>query len=107
MRDERGVTSMSFGRISVQKSSTSFDLEKNRWPPMSKWKPLCFTVFEIPPTYLGSASRMETSAFFFVRRYAAVNPAGPVPMIATETLFSADMRKGSRLIRTKCHLQEF
>ena len=27
----------SSGRISFQRSTTSFDFEKKRWPPMSKW----------------------------------------------------------------------
>ena len=34
------TASMSCGRISDQKSSTSRDFEKKRWPPMSKRKPL-------------------------------------------------------------------
>jgi hypothetical protein len=50
MREERGRFSMSSGRISVQKSLTSFDFEKKRWPPMSKWKPLYVAVREMPPT---------------------------------------------------------
>ena len=40
----------SSGRISFQRSTTSLDLEKKRWPPMSKWKPLYCTVRLIPPT---------------------------------------------------------
>src|SRR5436305_14559448 len=83
MRLDRGRSSMSSGRISVQKSSTSLDFETKRWPPMSKWKPLYLAVREMPPTYSGSASRTVTGTFFFERRYAAVSPAGPAPMIAT------------------------
>ncbi len=56
MRELRGRWSMSSGNSSVQRSSTCFDLEKKRCPPMSKWKPLYFAVREIPPTYSGSAS---------------------------------------------------
>src|SRR5437879_739044 len=40
----------------------------------------------MPPTYCGSASRTVTGTFFLDNRYAAVKPAGPAPMIATEVL---------------------
>src|SRR4051812_1185709 len=57
---DRPRSSISFGRISVQKSSTSFDFEKKRCPPMSKRKSLYLTVREMPPTYSESASRTVT-----------------------------------------------
>src|SRR5262245_25552216 len=37
----------------------------------------------MPPTYSGSASKTVTGTRFLLRRYAAVRPAGPAPMMAT------------------------
>ena len=47
---------------------------------------LVFGVRAMPPTYSGSASRMDTGTRSLLRRYPAVNPAGPAPMIATFVL---------------------
>src|SRR5262245_21683607 len=86
---------MSLGRISVQRSSTSLDLEKKRWPPMSKEKPLYLTVREIPPTYVGSASSTVTGTCFLASKKAAVKPAGPAPMMPTEVAVTDGFSHGS------------
>src|ERR1700722_9166313 len=39
----------------------------------------------MPPTYSGSASRMVTGTFSLLSRYPAVRPAGPAPIMATDS----------------------
>lgn len=89
MREDLGRWRRSFPSISVQKSSTCWDLEKKRCPPISNRKSLYRAVFEIPPTYLESASKTQTERPFLARRYAAVSPAGPAPITTVSTFFSA------------------
>jgi hypothetical protein len=50
MRDRRGRSMKSFGKISCHRSTTSLALEKKRCPPMSNMKPLYSTVRLMPPT---------------------------------------------------------
>ena len=71
-------------RISNQRSSTGVTLVKNRWPPMSKRHPSRSTVRLIPPT-TESASRTVAVAPALESMYAAVRPAGPAPMITTDS----------------------
>ena len=40
MRDSRGRSEKSSGRIAFQSATASRDFEKNRWPPISNGKPL-------------------------------------------------------------------
>src|SRR4051794_16854964 len=85
MRDSRGRRRNSSRITSCQRSLTSLDFVKKRWPPRSKRYPSRTSVLAMPPTW-DSASKTMTGRPRLASRYPAVSPAGPPPSTATGRL---------------------
>src|SRR5947209_15914493 len=69
------------GISSVHQSITRSDFEKKRWPPISIRLPLWRIVQEIPPMRSPASSTIGRIEDRRQSSNAAVNPAGPAPMI--------------------------
>src|SRR3954468_19599488 len=96
MRDIRGRRRNSSFITSCQRSSTSLDLVKKRWPPRSKRKPSRTSVFAMPPTW-SSASNLvlhdppalsprhehDDGTPLLRQQVSGGEPAGPPPRTAT------------------------
>ena len=92
------------GISSIQRSLTSFALEKNRWPPMSIRQSPQTAVLDIPPMNADSSSTTTRHSLDLRRSsWAAVRPAGPAPiMIAVFTCYRLLPKRSQERIAANC-----
>ena len=80
------------GSMLSHQSVTRVSLEKKRCPPMSILFPAYCTVFEMPPMRVSSSNMVTRYASgCSSSSYAAVNPAGPAPIITTYVCLRCDI----------------